>query len=142
MLLRGSPPPLDILRPLSSSCPLRRLHHAALRSEANKAAVVYRERQGAVEGQIMGIDKLNSIINGLEREMLALKKQYEAAVRGAGSRGKQQSGVARMERASRCSLAGCRTAGMPPLFARRRRCIARAAFAHSGLPRVLCFCSG
>jgi hypothetical protein len=47
---------------------------------------VYRERQGAVEGQIMGIDKLNSIINGLEREMLALKKQYEAAVR-AGSWG-------------------------------------------------------
>lgn len=52
----------------------------ALRAEANKASVVYREKQSAVESQIMAIDKMNSIINNLEREMLALKKQYEAAV--------------------------------------------------------------
>ncbi|RYG53249.1 hypothetical protein EON66_08800 [archaeon] len=51
-----------------------------MRSEANKGALLYREKQSGVEGQIMAIDKLNSIINSLEREMLTLKKQYEAAV--------------------------------------------------------------
>lgn len=52
----------------------------ALRVDANKCAVLYRERQTAVEAKIMIIDKLNTIINGLEREMLALKRQYETAV--------------------------------------------------------------
>ena len=33
-----------------------------------------------VDQQIAEIDKLNSIINGIEREMLRLKRQYEMAV--------------------------------------------------------------
>jgi len=52
----------------------------ALGAASNKHSEAYREKQKAVEGQIMAIDKLNSIINALEREMLALKKQYELAV--------------------------------------------------------------
>lgn len=51
-----------------------------LRVEANKAAAAYRDKQGAVEQQILQIDRLNSVISRLEREMLALKRQYETAV--------------------------------------------------------------
>jgi chromosome segregation ATPase len=53
---------------------------AALRAEANKAAAIYKDKQSAVESQVMAIDKMNAIINALEREMIALKKQYESAV--------------------------------------------------------------
>lgn len=51
-----------------------------LRLEANKAHAEYRMRQEQVEQQIVEIDKLNSIINAMEKEMLALKQQYETAV--------------------------------------------------------------
>jgi len=51
-----------------------------LRLELNKAQAEYRKKQQIVEQQIVEIDKLNSIINGLERDMLRLKGQYESAV--------------------------------------------------------------
>jgi hypothetical protein len=37
----------------------------------------YRTKQSTVEQQIQEIDKLNVVINTLEREMLALKGSYE-----------------------------------------------------------------
>ena len=49
----------------------------ALRQEANKLHAIYRERQAQVEQQIVEIEKLNTIINQMEREMIALKKKYE-----------------------------------------------------------------
>ena len=49
------------------------------RLEANKAHAEYKQRQDEVEQQIVEIDKLNSIINSMEREMLALKQQYEVS---------------------------------------------------------------
>lgn len=52
----------------------------ALRLETNKCHATYRERQQTVEKQIVEIDKLNSVIDGLEREMLQLKHRYEQAV--------------------------------------------------------------
>ena len=51
-----------------------------LRSDLNKCILSFRERQGVVEEQITEIDKLNSIINTTERDMLRLKKQYETSV--------------------------------------------------------------
>jgi chromosome segregation ATPase len=51
-----------------------------LRSAINKSAREYQARQLVVEQQILGIDKLSSIIDGLEADMNALKLQYEAAV--------------------------------------------------------------
>jgi chromosome segregation ATPase len=52
----------------------------ALRLDTNKCQAVYRQKQEQVEQQIVEIDKLNSIINTMEKEMLALKKKYEMAV--------------------------------------------------------------
>lgn len=52
----------------------------AARHDVNKSQGSHRERQNQVEQQIVEIDKLNSIINGIERAMLRLKKQYEAGV--------------------------------------------------------------
>lgn len=40
----------------------------------------YRLKQGVVEQQIQEIDKLNLVINTLEKEMLELKSKYESAV--------------------------------------------------------------
>jgi hypothetical protein len=51
-----------------------------LRMETNKNQEIYRKKQEQVEQQIVEIDKLNSIINIMEKEMLQLKKQYEVAV--------------------------------------------------------------
>jgi len=51
-----------------------------LRSDANRALYVYRDKQELVDQQIAEIDKLNSIINSLEKEMVRLKKQYEIVV--------------------------------------------------------------
>lgn len=50
------------------------------RQEANRERSAYREKQAAVEAQIVTIDRLNSLINAAEREMLELKGRYEAAV--------------------------------------------------------------
>lgn len=49
----------------------------SIRSEVNKLLFVYKEKQQLVDQKIAEIDKLNSIINVVERDMVRLKKQYE-----------------------------------------------------------------
>lgn len=51
-----------------------------LRAELNKCALVYKEKQDAVDEQVSEIDKLNAVINGCERDMLQLKKNYEMCI--------------------------------------------------------------
>lgn len=64
-----------------------------LRVEVNRVAATYKERQAAVESHIQVIDKLNSIINGLERDMVGLRRQYEGAVEG-----RNYAGIALIDR--------------------------------------------
>lgn len=52
----------------------------ALRQDLNRLLSEYRERQSTVEQQIQEIDKLNVVINSLEKDMLSLKARYEHAV--------------------------------------------------------------
>lgn len=52
----------------------------SLRQDMNKLLSDYRQKQGVVEQQIMEIDKLNAVINILEKDMLEVKKAYEKAV--------------------------------------------------------------
>ena len=52
----------------------------ALRTDTNKAVYTSRQKQDEVDKQIAQIDKLNSIINSAEEEMLQLKRMYELAV--------------------------------------------------------------
>lgn len=52
----------------------------SLRQDLNRLLSEYRSRQGTVEQQIQEIDKLNVVINSLEKEMLLLKNRYEHAV--------------------------------------------------------------
>jgi len=51
-----------------------------LRAEANRVLFAYREKQEVVDQQIAEIDKLNSIINNVEKEMVRVKRMYEVAV--------------------------------------------------------------
>lgn len=51
-----------------------------LRQDLNRLLSEYRDRQGTVEQQIQEIDKLNIVINSLEKDMLSLKTRYEHAV--------------------------------------------------------------
>ncbi|KAG2482118.1 hypothetical protein HYH03_018925, partial [Edaphochlamys debaryana] len=51
-----------------------------LRVELGRLGMVFRERQAVVDEQIAEVDKLNAIINGCEKEMLRLKKQYELVI--------------------------------------------------------------
>lgn len=51
-----------------------------LRQDTNKSQIIYRTKQKQVEQQIVEIDKLNCIINSMEKEMLGLKKKYETSV--------------------------------------------------------------
>ena len=60
-----------------------------LRLDTNRNIAVYRKKQEGVEQQIVEIDKLNSIINGMEKEMLHLKKRYELAVESRNYTGVQ-----------------------------------------------------
>lgn len=46
----------------------------------NKLLAEYRQKQNIVEQQIQEIDKLNLVINNLEKQMLELKSHYERAV--------------------------------------------------------------
>ena len=55
-------------------------HRNALRQDMNRLLSEYRAKQGNVEQQIMDIDKLNVIINTLEKDMIDLKNQYEKSV--------------------------------------------------------------
>ncbi|EKX37608.1 hypothetical protein GUITHDRAFT_160100 [Guillardia theta CCMP2712] len=52
----------------------------AVRSEVNKLLFLYKDKQQTVDQKISEIDKLNSIINVVEKDMVRLKKQYEQAV--------------------------------------------------------------
>ena len=52
----------------------------ALRQDLNRLLSDYRSKQSTVEQQIQEIDKLNIVINNLEREMLHLKTKYEHSV--------------------------------------------------------------
>ena len=60
-----------------------------LRLDTNRNIAVYRQKQEGVEQQIVEIDKLNSIINGMEKEMLHLKKRYELSVESRNYTGVQ-----------------------------------------------------
>jgi len=55
-------------------------HRNALRQDMNRLLSEYRTKQGQVEQQIMEIDKLNVVINALEKDMLDLKGKYEKSV--------------------------------------------------------------
>ena len=61
----------------------------SLRQDMNKLLSDYRSKQGVVEQQIMEIDKLNAVINTLEKDMLDVKKHYEKAVGERNSTGVQ-----------------------------------------------------
>jgi len=61
----------------------------SLRLDTNKAQAEYKKKQEMVEQQIVEIDKLNSIINGLEKDMLRLKSQYETSVEARNFTGVQ-----------------------------------------------------
>ena len=51
-----------------------------VRSDVNKLLLQYKDKQHLVDQKVAEIDKLNSIINLVERDMVRLKKQYEQAV--------------------------------------------------------------
>lgn len=52
----------------------------ALRQDMNRLLSEYRSKQGMVEQLIQEIDKLNIVINNLEKDMLDIKSKYERAV--------------------------------------------------------------
>jgi hypothetical protein len=52
----------------------------SLRQDLNRLLSEYRAKQSTVEQQIQEIDKLNVVINNLEKDMLQLKTKYEKAV--------------------------------------------------------------
>ena len=56
------------------------LHRDSLRQDMNKYLSSYKEKRAIVEQQIQEIDKLNIIINNMEKQMLELKVKYEKAV--------------------------------------------------------------
>jgi len=64
-------------------------HRDALRLETNKSQAEYKKKQEIVDQQITEIEKLNSIINGLERDMLRLKATYETSVEARNFTGVQ-----------------------------------------------------
>ena len=45
-----------------------------------RASLLFRDKQNLVDEQISEMDKLSAVINGYEKEMLRLKKQYETQV--------------------------------------------------------------
>ena len=52
----------------------------SLRAEMNKHMAVEKEKKAVVQQLAAETDNLNSLINGIEKEMLKLKKRYEGAV--------------------------------------------------------------
>ena len=52
----------------------------ALRAEQNKHSASVREKNARVLQLVAEIDNLNSLINGIEKQMLKLKKRYETVV--------------------------------------------------------------
>lgn len=63
------------------------------RLDLNKSQQEYRKKQEMVQQQIEEVKTLNSIINGLERDMLRLKRKYEDAVEK-----RNQTGVSLIDR--------------------------------------------
>lgn len=55
-------------------------HRDSLRQDMNRLLSEYRSKQSSVEQQMQEIDKLNVVINNLEKDMIDIKKQYERAV--------------------------------------------------------------
>jgi len=51
-----------------------------LRAETNKNVAAVKEKDSQVQQLVAEIENLNSLINGIEKEMLKLKKRYEIAV--------------------------------------------------------------
>eukprot|EP00762_Andalucia_godoyi_P001761 ANDGO_07059.mRNA.1 Cilia- and flagella-associated protein 58 len=51
-----------------------------LRSEANKLLVIYRQRKSVLDEQLANIERLHSLIENAEEDMLRLKQSYERAV--------------------------------------------------------------
>jgi len=51
-----------------------------LRAETNKSVAAVKDKEGQVAQLVAEIENLNSLINGIEKEMLKLKKRYEIAV--------------------------------------------------------------
>ena len=49
----------------------------ALRAKLNRLLQTFKERQSKVDEQMVEMDKLNSIINTAEKDMMRLKKRYE-----------------------------------------------------------------
>jgi chromosome segregation ATPase len=58
-----------------------RNHRDSIRQEMSKLLYDYRSKQGVIEQQVLEIDKLNAVINLVERDMIELKGRYEHAVR-------------------------------------------------------------
>ena len=52
-----------------------------LRAEMNKNVAAVKEKDSQTQQLVAEIDNLNALINGIEKEMLKLKKRYESAVR-------------------------------------------------------------
>lgn len=61
----------------------------ALRQDLNRLLSEYRAKQSTVEQQIQEIDKLNVVINNLEKDMIQLKSKYEKAVEDRNINGVQ-----------------------------------------------------
>ena len=52
----------------------------ALRAETNKAMAAVKDEEVQVSQLVAEIDNLNSLINGIEKEMLKLKQRYAACL--------------------------------------------------------------
>ena len=59
----------------------------ALRQDMNRLLSEYRSKQNIVEQQIQEVDKLNVVIQNLEKEMIILKQKYEKSVEQRNANG-------------------------------------------------------
>ena len=57
-----------------------KIHRDSLRQDMNRLLSIYKGKRQIIEQQIQEIDKLNNIINNMEKQMLELKTNYEKAV--------------------------------------------------------------
>lgn len=53
----------------------------SIRQDMTKLLHDYRSKQGVIEQQVLEIDKLNAVINILEKDMIGLKKKYQEGVK-------------------------------------------------------------
>lgn len=59
----------------------------SIRQDMSKLLFDYRSKQGVIEQQVLEIDKLNTVINVLEKDMIDLKVKYEQAIKDRNSVG-------------------------------------------------------